>query len=49
MVSAAVEEAPGAPGMAPNWRAGNKQAAGTTLGPSGVWFTLGRGILCEVY
>ena len=49
MVSAAAEEAPGAPGMAPNWCAGDKQAVGTTLGSSRVWFTLGRGILNEVY
>lgn len=41
--------APGAPGTTPNWCHGNKQAVGTTLGPSRVWFTIGQGILNEVY
>jgi glucoamylase len=44
-----VEDAPGAPGIFPNWCNGNKQAVGTTLGPSRVWFTIGQGILNEVY
>lgn len=42
-------DAPGAPGMPSNWCNGDKQAVGTTLGPSRVWFTIGQGILNEVY
>ncbi len=42
--------APGAPGEKPAWTNGNKQGVGTshTL-QSKVWFTLGNGILNEVY
>ncbi len=35
--------------MLPNWCNGAKQMVGTTLGPARVWFTVGRGILNEVY
>lgn len=42
-------EAPGAPGLPPNWCNGRKQAVGTTLGPARVWFTIGDGILNEIY
>jgi len=44
-----VDEAPGAPGMLSNWCDSNKQAVGTTLGISRTWFTIGKGILNEVY
>lgn len=42
--------APGAPGAKPAWTNGNKQGVGTsnTL-ESKVWFTLGEGVLQEVY
>jgi glucoamylase len=42
-------DAPGAPGMPPNWCNGAKQMVGTSLGPARVWFTLGQGILNEIY
>lgn len=43
------EDAPGAPGIALNWCDGAKQMVGTSLGPARVWFTVGQGILNEVY
>lgn len=43
------DDAPGMPGMPPNWCNGNKQAVGTSLGPSRIWFSIGQGILNEVY
>ncbi len=43
------DQAPGSPGMAPNWCNGAKQMVGTTLGPARVWFTVGQGILNEIY
>lgn len=44
------EEAPGSPGALSNWCSGAKQAVGTTgLGAARVWFTIGQGILNEVY
>lgn len=42
-------DAPGAPGILPNWCGGAKQMVGTSLGPARVWFTIGQGILNEVY
>jgi len=41
--------APGKPGIAPTWSGGRKNAVGCSLGPSRLWFTLGRGIINEVY
>jgi len=41
--------APGSPGISLNWCNGGKQAVGTTLGTSRVWFTIGQGIVNEVY
>lgn len=43
------DTAPGAPGVALNWCGGAKQAVGTSLGTARVWFTIGQGILNEVY
>ncbi|HPE79515.1 MAG TPA: glycoside hydrolase family 15 protein [Gammaproteobacteria bacterium] len=43
------EQAPGAPGGPSNWCGGAKQAVGTSLGAARVWFTVGQGILNEVY
>lgn len=43
------DHTPGAPGMLPNWCNGAKQMAGTSLGPARVWFTIGQGILNEIY
>lgn len=41
--------APGAPGIAPTWSSSAKDAVGTSHYASRVWFTVGRGILNEVY
>ncbi|MGA9334569.1 MAG: glycoside hydrolase family 15 protein [Rudaea sp.] len=41
--------APGSPGLPPTWSRSAKDAVGTALGASRVWYTLGRGILNEVY
>ena len=41
--------APGAPGISINWCNGGKQAVGTTLGSSRIWFTIGQGIVNEIY
>ncbi len=41
--------APGGPGIAPTWSSSAKEAVGTALRSSRVWFTVGRGILNEVY
>ena len=43
------DQAPGAPGMLPSWCSGAKQMVGTSLGPARVWFTIGQGILNEIY
>ena len=42
-------DAPGAPGLAPTWSSSDKDAIGTSHYSSRVWFTVGRGILNEVY
>ncbi|MBO1438003.1 glycoside hydrolase family 15 protein [Meiothermus sp. CFH 77666] len=42
-------EAFGAPGIAPTWASSDKDLVGTALGTSRVWFTLGHGILNEVF
>ena len=42
-------DAPGQPGAPSNWCGGAKQAVGTSLGAARVWFTVGQGILNEVY
>ncbi|MGH6777201.1 MAG: glycoside hydrolase family 15 protein [Bradyrhizobium sp.] len=41
--------APGHPGIAPTWSSSAKDIVGTTLGPARLWFTLGFGIVNEVY
>lgn len=41
--------APGAPGIEPTWSSSAKDAVGTALGSSRVWFTIGRGVINEVY
>jgi glucoamylase len=41
--------APGWPGLSPTWASSDKDTVGTALGPSRVWYTLGHGILDEVY
>src|SRR5437763_21543 len=41
--------APGAPGSAPTWTSSAKDMVGTSLGPARLWFTMGFGIVNEVY
>ncbi|HYU14122.1 MAG TPA: glycoside hydrolase family 15 protein, partial [Stellaceae bacterium] len=44
-----LEHAPGAPGIPPTWTSSAKDMVGTSLGPARLWFTLGFGIVNEVY
>ncbi len=41
--------APGAPGLAPTWCSSAKEIVGCSLGASRLWFTVGGGIINEVY
>jgi glucoamylase len=41
--------APGGPGIAPTWSSSAKDIVGASLGPARLWFTVGFGILNEVY
>ncbi len=41
--------APGTPGNPPTWSSSDKDAVGTSHYSSRVWFTVGRGVLNEVY
>lgn len=41
--------APGAPGIPPTWCSSAKEMVGCALGPGRLWFTLGGGIVNEVY
>jgi glucoamylase len=42
-------EAFGKPGLPPTWATSDKDRVGTALGTSRLWFTLGHGILNEVF
>jgi glucoamylase len=42
-------EAPGAPGLPPTWCSSAKDVVGCALGTSRLWFTVGCGIINEVY
>jgi glucoamylase len=42
-------DAPGQPGIEPTWTSSAKDAIGCPLGPPRLWFTLGHGIVNEVY
>jgi glucoamylase len=42
-------DAPGAPGLPPTWCSSAKDMVGCALGPSRLWFTVGYGIVNEVY
>src|ERR1041385_5928516 len=46
---APLKHAPGAPGIAPSWTSSAKDMVGTSLGPARLWFTLGFGIVNEIY
>lgn len=41
--------APGAPGLPPTWCSSAKEMVGCSLGSSRLWFTIGGGIVNEVY
>jgi glucoamylase len=41
--------APGSPGISPTWTSSAKDMVGCGLGPARLWFTLGFGIVNEVY
>lgn len=49
MHARANRSAPGHPGIAPTWTSSDKDLVGTALGSSRLWFTVGRGIVNEVY
>lgn len=40
---------PGTPGIAPTWASSAKDFVGGSLGPARLWFTIGYGIVNEVY
>jgi glucoamylase len=42
-------DAPGSPGISPTWCSSAKETVGCALGPSRVWFTIGGGIINEVF
>ncbi|MBV9828793.1 MAG: glycosyl hydrolase, partial [Alphaproteobacteria bacterium] len=42
-------DAPGAPGITPAWTSSAKDIVGCALGPARLWFTMGFGIINEVY
>ena len=44
-----IENAPGGPGILPTWTSSAKDIVGCALGPSRLWFTIGFGIINEVY
>ena len=41
--------APGGPGLSPTWSSSDKEMVGCPLGPARLWFTIGGGIVNEVY
>ena len=41
--------APGGPGIPPTWTSSAKDAVGTAIGTGRVWFSVGHGIVNEVY
>jgi glucoamylase len=41
--------APGGPGLPPTWSSSNKEMVGCSAGRSRLWFTIGGGIVNEVY
>jgi len=43
------DQAPGSPGIPPTWTSSAKDMVGCALGPARLWFTVGFGILNEVY
>ena len=49
MNGTASTEAPGHPGLSPNWTNSAKEMVGCSLGPARLWYTLSRGIVNEIY
>jgi glucoamylase len=49
MLSANTPDAPGAPGIPPTWSSSAKDTVGTGLRSSRIWFTIGYGIVNEVF
>lgn len=41
--------APGIPGIPPTWCSSDKDLVGTAVGPARLWYTLGHGIINEIY
>ena len=46
---ASSDHAPGQPGIPPTWASSDKDLVGTALGSARLWYTLGHGIVNEVY
>jgi glucoamylase len=44
-----MQHAPGMPGIAPTWTSSDKDMVGTAMGPARLWYTLGHGIVNEVF
>lgn len=44
-----ISNAPGSPGISPTWCSSAKEMVGCSLGPSRLWFTVGGGIVNEVF
>lgn len=44
-----LQDAPGRPGSPPTWTSSTKDAIGCSLGPARLWFTVGQGIINEVF
>ncbi|MFL5280423.1 MAG: hypothetical protein ACJ8AW_05380, partial [Rhodopila sp.] len=42
-------DAPGQPGISPTWTSSAKDAVGCSLGAPRLWFTIGHGIINEIY
>jgi glucoamylase len=49
MSSPESKPAPGSPGIPPTWSSAAKEMVGCSLGPSRLWFTIGGGVVNEVY
>jgi hypothetical protein len=48
-LEANLTHAPGAPGISPSWTSSTKDMVGTSLGQARLWFTLGFGVVNEIY
>ncbi|HTV88909.1 MAG TPA: glycoside hydrolase family 15 protein [Stellaceae bacterium] len=48
-IPASQGRAPGGPGIPPTWTSSAKDIVGCSLGPARLWFTLGFGVINEIY